>query len=105
MLKRITDYLYKVVKSNTGYSSVSFIVVLIGIMSVIILVVIAVCMLVEIFTTHTISSALDGYAAIIGAIAGLVASVVVPKAVNNYGENKYRRDDSEIVDNNDSSLA
>jgi len=105
MLKRITDYLYKVVKSNTGYSSVSFIVVLIGIMSVIILVVIAVCMLVEIFTTHTISSALDGYAAIIGAIAGLVASVVVPKAVNNYGENKYRHDDSETVDNNDSSLA
>jgi len=65
--------------------------VLIGIMSVVILMVICICMLVEVFTTHTITSSLDGYAAIIASVAGLITSVGIPKAMNNYGENKYRK--------------
>ena len=47
-------------------------------------------MMVEVLTTHTISASLDGYAAIIASVAGLITSVGIPKALNNYGENKYR---------------
>ena len=47
-------------------------------------------MLVEVIANHTISSSLDGYAAIIASVAGLITSVGIPKAINNYGENKYR---------------
>lgn len=89
MFKRILRCLEKAIKSNTGVSSLSLITVCIGVMSIIILIVICICMLVEIFSAKTIASSLDGYAAIIGAIAGLVASVGIPKAINNYGENKY----------------
>lgn len=89
-MKRIINYLGKAVQSNTGVSSLSLIVVTAGVMSVLILVVVCVCMLIEVITTHTIASSLEGYAAIIGAVAGLIASVIIPKAINNYGENKYR---------------
>lgn len=92
MLKKILDYLNKVIQSNTGVSSLSFIIVLIGIMAVSVLIVICLCMLIEIIVNHTISSSLEGYAAIITSIAGLIAAVGIPKALNNFGENKYRRE-------------
>lgn len=90
MIKKIIDYLSKAIKSNTGISSLSLIMVIVGIMSIIVLIVVCICMLVEVFTTHTINASLDGYAAIIGAVAGLITSVGLPKAINNYGENKYK---------------
>ena len=92
MIKKVIEYLGKAIRSNTGISSLSLVVVIMGVMSIILLLVICVCMLVEVFSTHTISTSLDGYAAIIGAIAGLVVSVGIPKAINNYGENKYNND-------------
>ena len=92
------DYLGSAVRSNTGISSLSLIVVFAGVMSVIILIVICICMLVEVFTTHTITASLDGYAAIIGAIAGLITAVGIPKAINNYGENKYNRNNQTVCE-------
>ena len=90
IFKKIIDYLDSAVKSNTGVSSLSLIVVAVGIIAVITLVVVCICLLVEVFTSHTIASSLDGYAAIIASIAGLITSVGIPKAINNYGENKYK---------------
>lgn len=90
MFKRIIEYLAKAVQSNTGVSSISLILVVIGVMSILVLAVICVCMLVEVFSNNTITSSLDGYAAIITAVAGLIAAVGLPKALNNYGENKFR---------------
>ena len=90
IFKKIIDYLDSAVKSNTGVSSLSLIVVAVGIMAVITLLVVCICLLVEVFTSHTITSSLDGYAAIIASIAGLITSVGIPKAINNYGENKYK---------------
>lgn len=90
IFKKIINYLDSAVKSNTGVSSLSLIVVAVGIMAVITLVVVCICLLVEVFTSHTIASSLDGYAAIIASIAGLITSVGIPKAINNYGENKYK---------------
>ena len=88
--KRVINYLGKAIKSNTGVSTLSLIMVAIGVMSVVVLIVICSCMMVEVIATHTISSSLEGYASIITAVAGLIASVGIPKALNNYGENKYR---------------
>lgn len=96
MIKKLTDYLSKAIRSNTGISSLSLVVVFIGIMSVIILIVVCVCLLVEVLTTHTVSASLDGYAAIIGSVAGLITSVGIPKAINNYGENKFRKDKQDV---------
>lgn len=88
--KSLIEYLGRAVKSNTGVSSLSLIAIAIGVMAVIVLVVICVCMLVEVLATKTITSSLDGYASIITSIAGLVAAVGIPKALNNYSENRYR---------------
>lgn len=89
-MKRLINYLDKAVKSNTGVSSLSLVVVATGIMSIVTLIVVCACMLIEVINTHTVNASLEGYAAIIGAVAGLITSVVLPKAINNYGENKYR---------------
>ena len=97
MFKGILEYLGKAVKSNTGISSISLILVSIGVMSVIVLIVVCICMLVEVFSAKTINASLDGYASIITAVAGLVASVGLPKALNNYGENKFKSQDDDIV--------
>lgn len=48
--------------------------------------------MIEVITTHTISASLDGYAAIIASTAGLITAAGLPKAINNYGENKYKKD-------------
>ena len=89
--KSVFSYLGKAVRSNTGISSISLITVAIGVMSVIVLIVICICMMIEVITSKTIVSSLEGYAAIITSIAGLVAAVGLPKALNNYGESKYRK--------------
>lgn len=92
MFKRVTDYLDKVVKSHTGVSSMRFIVVLVGVVSVLLLLTIGICWIVEIIHSKQIQSDLTGYAAVITSIAGLLASVVIPLAVNKYSENKYKKD-------------
>lgn len=46
-------------------------------------------MMVEVLTSKTIVSSLEGYAAIITSVAELLAAVGLPKALNNYGEYKY----------------
>lgn len=89
MFKKVLDYLNSAVKSNTGISSLSLIAVAIGVMSVVMLIVICICMLIEVISSKTIVSSLDGYAAIITAVAGLIVSVGLPKALNNYSENKF----------------
>lgn len=90
MLQRVIDYLDKVVKSHTGVSSMRFIVVLVGIASVLMLLTIGLCWLIEIISNKKIESDLIGYATVITAIAGLLASVVIPLAINKYSESKYR---------------
>lgn len=90
LFSKVIDYLAKAIRSNTGISSLSLITVTIGVMSVVVISVVCACMLIEILYNHTIASSLDGYAAIIGAVAGLITSVGLPKAINNYGENKFK---------------
>lgn len=100
--KSIIDYLGSAVRSNTGVSSLSLVTVSLGVMSIIILLVICACMLIEVITSKTIITSLEGYAEMITAVAGLMASVGIPKAINNYGENKYGNKDDEdntIIDN------
>ena len=89
-LKRAINYSDKAVKSNTGISSLSWLVVIVGWLIVITILVIDICMMVEMILTHTIASSIEGYASIITALAGLAAAVGIPKAINNYGENKFR---------------
>ena len=97
MFKKVFDYLGLAVRSNTGVSSLSLIVVAVGVMAIVTLIVICTCMLVEIYHNHTIASSLEGYASIITSIATLVGAVGIPKAINNYGEYKYteKPDDTE----------
>lgn len=98
MVKKMVDYIGKAIKSNTGISSLSLLIVTIGIMSIVILIVICVCMLIEVITTHTITASLEGYASIITSIAGLLAAVGLPKALNNWSENKFNNPPEKVDD-------
>lgn len=98
MFRSIISYLGKAVRSNTGISSLSLITVVMGIMSVILLIVVCICMLIEVIATNTITASIEGYAAIIGSVAALITAVGLPKAINNYGENKYHSSTPETVE-------
>lgn len=89
----ITNSLGRVVKSNTGFSTLSWIAVGVGLIAMAILLGILVCMLIEMIANKTIASSLDGYASIIREVAILLTSVCIPKAINNYGENKFKGKD------------
>lgn len=91
MFRKVTDYLDKIVKSHTGVSSMRFIVVLVGMASVMLLLILGTCWVVEVAANKTMASDLTGYAAVITAIAGLLASVVVPLTISKHSENKYRK--------------
>lgn len=99
--KNITSYLGKAVQSDTGVSSLSLIIVSISVMATITMIVICVCILFEMFKNYTIASSLEGYAAIISAVATLVAAVGVPKAINNYGESKFRHQHKDELEDED----
>ena len=95
IFKWITNSLSKVVKSNTGFSTLSWITVGVGLIAMAILIGILVCMLIEMISNQTIASSLDGYASIIREVAILICSVCLPKAINNYSENKFKASEPE----------
>lgn len=79
-LFRLLNYFDKLITNNSGKSSKSFFLVGITLIGCLLLVVPAIVLLVEVFTTHTINTNLDGLAAYIGAVAGLFASAGITKA-------------------------
>ena len=80
--------LSKLITNNNGYSSKSFFLVVVTIIGLIFLLVPAILLLVEIFTTHTIHTDLNGLAAYIGAVAGVFASAGITKAWSERNEHR-----------------
>lgn len=76
------------IKNNTGISSKNFFLVTVTIIGFILLLVPAIVLLTEVFTTHTITTNLEGMAAYIGAVAGVFASAGITKAWSEKYENK-----------------
>lgn len=73
-------WLIKLVQNNTGVSSKNFFLVCVTIVGIMLLIVPVIVLLVEIFTTHTINTDLNGLAAYIASVAGIFASAGITKA-------------------------
>jgi len=84
------NFLLNLIKNNTGISSKSFFLVVVTIIGCILLLVPAIILLVEIFTTHTITTDLTGLATYIGAVASVLASAGITKTWSE----KYEKIDS-----------
>ena len=78
----------KLVQNNSGVSSKNFFLVTVTIIGCGLLLVPAIVLLTEVFTTHTIATNLDGMAAYIGAVAGVFASAGITKAWSEKYENR-----------------
>lgn len=72
-------FLLNLIKNNTGISSKNFFLVVVTIIGCVLLLVPAIILLVEIFTTHTITTDLTGLATYIGAVASVLASAGITK--------------------------
>lgn len=72
-------FLLNLIKNNTGISSKNFFLVVVTIIGCILLLVPAIILLTEIFTTHTITTDLTGLATYIGSVASVLASAGVTK--------------------------
>ena len=91
ILKFVTyklNYINKLIGNNTGVSSKNFFLVAVTLIGLLLLLVPVVILLVEIFTTHTINTDLNGLAAYIGAVAGVFASAGITKAWSEKYEHK-----------------
>lgn len=87
-LIKMANYFSKLVSNNSGVSSKNFFLVTVTLVGLLLLLVPAIILLVEIFTTHTIKTDLNGMAAYIGAVAGVFASAGVTKAWSEKYENR-----------------
>jgi hypothetical protein len=88
----IIRFLSNLIRNDTGVSSKSAALVVITIISVLLLIIVGVILIVEISYNHTISTDLNGLAAFVGSIAGLLVSVGLPKAMSErFNRNGHTR--------------
>lgn len=74
------NFFTKLIKSNSGYSSKSFFLIVVTLIGCALLAVPIYCMMVEIYYNHTIQTDLNGMAAYIAAVAAVFGSVGITKA-------------------------
>nr|DAP38048.1 MAG TPA: hypothetical protein [Crassvirales sp.] len=85
---KMSTLLGKLIKNNTGVSSKNFFLVTATIIGLVLLLIPAVVLLIEIISTHTIKTDLNGMASYIAAVAGVFASAGITKAWSEKYENK-----------------
>lgn len=91
---RASQYLTKLIQTNSGASSKAFFLVSVTIIGCLLLLVVGFVLLYEVLTTNTIHTDLMGLAAVIGAIGSLFATAGITKAfgerneTNNNNSNK-----------------
>lgn len=91
---RASQYLVKLIQTNSGASSKAFFLVSVTIIGCLLLLVVGFVLLYEVLTTNTIHTDLMGLAAVIGAIGSLFATAGITKAfgerneTNNNNSNK-----------------
>ena len=91
---KTSEYLAKLIQTNSGASSKAFFLVSVAIIGCLLLLVVGFILLYEVLTTNTIHTDLMGIAAVIGAIGSLFATAGITKAfgerneTNNNNSNK-----------------
>ena len=80
-------WLLKLVQNNTGISSKNFFLVAVTLIGLLLLLVPVVVLLVEVFTTKTIHTDLNGLAAYIASVAAIFTSAGITKAWSEKYEN------------------
>lgn len=83
-------WLIKLIQNNTGVSSKNFFLVAITLIGLLLLLVPVVVLLVEVFSTKTIHTDLNGLAAYIASVAGIFASAGITKAWSEKYEKKRK---------------
>lgn len=86
------NFFIKLIKSNSGYSSKSFFLVIVTAIGCLLLVVPVICMCIEVYYNHTIQTDLNGMAAYIAAVAAVFTSVGITKA---WSEKYEHRDENQ----------
>lgn len=90
------NYFQKLINNNTGVSSKNFFLVFVTMIGCLLLLVPAFALTFEVVTNTTISTSLEGFAAYIGAVAGLFATAGITKAWSEkYEHRNTNKDDTE----------
>lgn len=89
------NYLNKLIRNNTGVSSKNFFLVAVTIIGCILLTVPAFTLIFEVIIHGTITTSLEGFAAYIGAVAGLFVTVGVTKAWSEKFEYEKQQDEDD----------
>lgn len=92
-MNKLINFISKLVKNNTGYSSKNFFLIVVTCIGFILLLVPAIVLLVEVYYNHTIQTNLEGMAAYISSVAAIFASAGITKAWSE----KYEKHDNKMV--------
>lgn len=91
------SYFGKLIRNNSGISSKNFFLVVVTVIGCILLIVPAFTLTFEVIINGTITTSLDGFAAYIGAVAGLFATAGITKAWSEKFECKKQQEEEEII--------
>lgn len=89
---KTSEYLAKLIQTNSGASSKAFFLVSVTIIGCLLLLVVGFILLYEVLTTNTIHTDLMGIAAVIGAIGSLFATAGITKAFGERNETNNIKD-------------
>lgn len=103
--KAVKENLFsRLVKSNSGYSSKSFLLIVVTIIGALLLCVPIFCLSIEAWFTHTISTDLTAMAAYITAVAALFTSVGLTKVWSEKYEHRLPGPDGKIGTDDDTMI-
>ena len=77
------------VRRNTGVSSLNFYLIGVTIIGIALLALVIFAIAWEVIHNNTVSSDINGWAAFVGAVAGLFATAGITKGWSNWSENKF----------------
>lgn len=89
-INKVINWGIKLISNNTGVSSKNFFLVSVTLIGLLLLTVPIVVLIIEVITTHTISTDLNGMAAYIGAVASVFATAGITKAWSEKYENNNK---------------
>lgn len=89
-INKVINWGIKLISNNTGVSSKNFFLVSVTLIGLLLLTVPIIVLLVEVLTTHTIATDLNGMAAYIGAVASVFATAGITKAWSEKYENNNK---------------
>lgn len=99
-MKSFISFFKQLITSNTGVSSTRFNLVYIGAVVIVLLLILGFVLIYDVLSDGTVTTDLNGIAAIIGSLTALLGAVGLTKVGDTFGKGRYNKHNNDDVENN-----